>query len=455
MVSPGLRLHYLHELATSDRYNLERSIRYFKEQGMARTKRAVTVAKDPVAAVQSNIGRGEPSAVQKYENAKLFTVAGNYCAWMDKEAVFWQDLSYKSDGSLHRVMKLDPVGVDKALDEPVERVLLGADGYLLVRHRIRPASSTENVRDTLVCLESGTQVWSHTYKRYRDDDPRYVPIMVGQKRVYLGSVTNGDGPAMIKAYALQSGELLYETETVVPHTNCFYGMNDTKNYRFGHPLELLNVDGEEVILALKTQRGFRENLATIHLINCEDASLRQQTRVILIGPSHVRVSPNRTAFSIISHAVHKSLLKVETFTRQRDGQFVATRVDTILCKASLLSVDPFTSRLLTVDNPSVDSRPLCSSLVEVTDPDTLSRTQVVPPTYFTFPGQCNKGLHLTATDACRMTLAPRSRRARKRRPFPKVRRWAAHLRFADGHRVVMECTDGSVYLFDFAPGRYS
>ncbi|KAL3446371.1 hypothetical protein BJX65DRAFT_309070 [Aspergillus insuetus] len=443
IVSPGLRLHYLHEFTLSDHCNLERSIRHFKEQ----------------AAVQSNIRRGEPSVVQKYENAKSFTIAGNYCAWLDKEVVFWQDLSFRSDGSLHPVMKLDPVGVgvDNALHEPVERILLGANGHLLVRHRSRPASSGsgENVRDTLVCLESASPVWSHAYWRHRDDNPRYVPIMVGRKRVYFGSTTYGDGPAMIKAYTLQSRELLYETETIVPHTNCFYGMDDTKSYRFGHPLELLNVDGDQVILAFKTQRGFREKLATIYLINGEDGSLRQATRVMLIGPSHVRVSPNRTAFSIISHAVHKSLLKVETFTRQRDGRFVATRVDTILCEASLLSVDPFTSRVLTAGNPNVDSRPLCSSLVEVIDPDTLARMQAVRRTYFTLPGQCNKGLHLTATDACRMTLPPRSKRARKRQSFPKVPCRATHLRFADGHRAVMECTDGSIYLFDFSPGRYS
>ncbi|KAL3489968.1 hypothetical protein BJX62DRAFT_238613 [Aspergillus germanicus] len=436
MVSPGLRLHYLHELATSDRYNLERSIRYFKEQ----------------AAVQRSIGRGEPSAVQKYENAKSFTVAGNYCAWMDKDVVFWQDLSYRSDGSLHPVMKLDAVGARH------ERILLGANGHLLIRSTIDPAPNDVvpvNVRDTLVCLKSASQVWSHSFWRNKDDRPRHGPIKVGKERIYFGSVTYGEGPSMISAYALQSGELLYETESIVPHTNCFYGIYDTRTYRFGHPLELLNVDGDEVILAFKTQIGFREKLATIYLINGEDGSLRQQTRVMLIGPSHVRLSPNRMAFSIISHVVHKSLLKVEIFTRQHDGQFVTARVDTILCEANLLSVDPFTRRVLTMDNPSVDSRPLCSSLVEAIDPKTLLRMQAARPTYFTFPWQCSKGLHLTATDACRMTLPPQSKRAKKRRPFPKVPRGAAHLRFADGHRAVMECTDGSIYLFDFAPGRYS
>jgi hypothetical protein len=158
MVSPGLRLHYLHELATSNRYNLERSIRYFKEQGMTCTQASSEVANNPVAAVQRSIGRGEPSAVQKYENAKSFTVAGNYCAWTDKEAVFWQDLSSRSNGSLHPVMKLDAVGVDGARHE---RIQLGANGHLLIRSTIDPAPNDAvpaNVLDILVCLESASQV---------------------------------------------------------------------------------------------------------------------------------------------------------------------------------------------------------------------------------------------------------------------------------------------------------
>jgi hypothetical protein len=460
MVSPGLRLHFLHDLANSDRCSLESSIRYFNEQGLFCSKQLVPVTNNPVAAVQKSIGRGEPSAVRKYENVKAFTVAGKYCAWVkENEGVFWQDLSCKSDGSLHPVMKLDPAGVDEALDKPGELVLLGANGYVLIRYNIQPAPSGEvfeNVRDTLFCLERGSQVWSHAYRRHQNSGPRYVPVLVGDKRVYFGSMTYGDGPSMIRAYALQTSQLLYETETIVPHTNCFYGMDDTKSYCFGHPLELLDMDGDEIILAFKTETGFRQRLATFYLINGEDGSLRQKARVFLIGPAYIRVSPNRTAFSIVSGGLgglYRHLIKVETYSRQSNGQFAATRVDTVSCEAKLLSLDPFTGRVMTVDSPSEDSRPRCSSLVGVLDSNTHSRMQTARQTYFTFPGQCNKGLHLTAADACRITLPPRSNRARVRRPFPKVPR-AVHLRFADGYRAVMECDEGTIYVFDFAPGRY-
>jgi hypothetical protein len=37
-------------------------------------------------------------------------------------------------------------------------------------------------------------------------------------------------------------------------------MYDTRNYRFGHPLELLNVDSDEVILAFKSKEGFAKSL---------------------------------------------------------------------------------------------------------------------------------------------------------------------------------------------------
>jgi hypothetical protein len=166
------------------------------------------------------------------------------------------------------------------------------------------------------------------------------------------------------------------------------------------------------------------------------------------------VNPNRTAFSIISGGVYRHIIKAETYFRQGNGQFAATRVDTGSCEANLLSLDPFTGRVLSVDSPDEDSRPRCSSLAEVLDSDTLSRMQAARQRFFISPGQCNKGLHLTAADACRITLPPQSKCARMRRPFPKVSR-AAHLRFADGYRAVMECTDRTVYVFDFSPGRYS
>jgi hypothetical protein len=193
-----------------------------------------------------------------------------------------------------------------------------------------------------------------------------------------------------KLYALQTSQLLYETETIVPHTNCLYGMDDSKSYRFGHPLELLILDGDETILAFKTERGFRQRLATFYLINGEDGSLRQKTRVVLIGPAYIRVSPNRTAFSIISGGVYRHIIKVETYFRQGNGQFAATRVDTGSCEANLLSLDPFTGRVLSVDSPDEDSRPRCSSLAEVLDSDTLSRMQAARQRFFISPGSVTR-----------------------------------------------------------------
>ncbi|KAL2871203.1 uncharacterized protein BJX67DRAFT_218781 [Aspergillus lucknowensis] len=249
MVSPGLRLHFRHDIGLSGRCDLKESVRYFKEQ----------------AAVQKNIKRGEPCAVREYKRTIAFVVAGNYCSWVEhKEGIFWQNLSYKSDGSLHPVMKLDAVDVDEKLHEQEKFVILGANGHLLVRYKTLPVWSDEEsgVQDALFCLNSGHQLWSRPCLGV---EQKYVPMLVGEDRVYFGTVTHGTGPSMLRAYALESGELLYETETIVPHTNCFYGMDDTKGYRFGHPLELLRAGKEELILAFKTEVGFREHIATICL----------------------------------------------------------------------------------------------------------------------------------------------------------------------------------------------
>lgn len=81
--------------------------------------------------------RGEPSSVRKYEYTRLFTVAGNFCAWVDpKEGIFGQDLSYGKDGSLHKPILLTPVDVTLGHHQPSELVVLGANSYLLIRSRV-------------------------------------------------------------------------------------------------------------------------------------------------------------------------------------------------------------------------------------------------------------------------------------------------------------------------------
>ncbi|KAL2807951.1 hypothetical protein BJX63DRAFT_410891, partial [Aspergillus granulosus] len=360
-------------------------------------------------------------------------------------------------------MKLDAVGVDEELHEYEKFVKLGANGYLLIRYKTPPVPGDDvpvDVQDAVFCLASGSQIWSRPY--HDDVDQKYVPMIVGEDRVYFGTVTYGHGPAMLRAYALHSGELLYETETVVPHTNCFYGVGDTKSHRFGYPLELLRADKDELILAFKTQRGFRERgfhdrLATIWLINGADGSLRQKTRVILIGHSYVRLSPNRTAFSNISHQDHHPLIKVETFSRQSNGEFAATRVDMVdpqtACEPRWLSLDPFTGCTLALEGKYVT--PHCSSLRESVDPDTVSSIEAKRPLWFSFSGKGGEDRQLTAADTCKISLPPRSRRSIVRRPFPSRHTRAYHVRFTDGYRAVMECEEGNVYLIDFTPRRYN
>ncbi|KAL2840511.1 hypothetical protein BJY01DRAFT_249973 [Aspergillus pseudoustus] len=441
MVSPGLRLHFQNDIGLSDRCDLKECAWYFKEQ----------------AAVQKHIERGEPCAVREYKRAAVFITAGNYCAWVEhKEGIFWQDLSYKPDGSLHPVMKLDAIVVDENLHEQEKFVILGASGHLLVRYRTLPGWTDEEpgVEDALFCLDTGSQLWC---RRCHGVEQKYVPMLVGEDRVYFGTVTCGSGPSKLRAYALESGELLYDTETIVPHTNCFSGMDDTRGYRFGHPLEFLRAGKEELILAFKTEVGFRNHMATIWLINGADGSLRQKTRALMIGgPSYVRVSPNRTAFSIISHRAYLPLIKVETFARQSNGEFASTCVDVIDpqtdCQPHLLSLDPFAGCILALEGDPASVH--CSRLVEAVDPDTVSRIKVKTPAQLLVSPRGHEDRQLIPIGSCTISLPPRSKRARLRRPFPSRDSRLHHVRFTDGYRAVIQWVDGTIFVLDFAPGRY-
>jgi len=457
MASPGLRLHFRHGIDLFDRCDTRQSADYFKEQGVfSPTESAASLTNVGAAAVQKNIERGEPCAVREYRRATAFTLAGNYCAWVEhREGIFWQDLSYKPDGSLHPVMKLSAADVDKKLHEQERFVILGASGHLLVRYKSYPKRRDEEprVQDGLFCLKSGSQLWS---RPCHGVEQKYVPILVGEDRVYFGTITHGTGPAKLRAYTLGSGELLYETETIVLHTNCLYGMDDTKSYRFGHPLELLRAGKEELILAFKTEAGFRECIATIWLINGADGSLRQKTRVLLIGPSYVRVSPNRTAFSIISHRAYLPLIKVEFFSRQSTGEFAATCVDVVNpqtdCKPHLLSLDPFASCILAVEGNPGSAQ--CSRLEEAVDPDTVSRIIAQRSAQLWISPRGHEDRRLTAVDSCTISLPPRSKRAKVRRPFPSRDFSLHHVRFTAGHRAVIQWVDGNIFVLDFTPGRY-
>ncbi|KAL3457157.1 hypothetical protein BJX64DRAFT_293411 [Aspergillus heterothallicus] len=442
MASSGLRLHFLHVADLSDRCKYEASARYFKE----------------LAAAQKGIERAEPSAVREYKQTTAFTTAGNYCIWVEhNEGVFWQDLSYRPDGSLHPVRKLDAVSFHEELHDQEKHIVLGSNGCLLVRHKQRPRNGNNiavGVQDTLIRLDNGSQLWSHSR---HDVDIKYIPIMVGEDRVYFGTVTYGTGPAMLRAYALESGELLYESETEVAHTNCFYGMTDTKGHRFGHPLELLKAGKDELILCFKTQSGFREALATIWLINGADGSLRQRIRVLLIGPSYVRLSPNRTAFSIISHRSYRSLIKVDTFSYQSNGQFATTNIDFVDvqtdCKPHLLALNPFAGRLLALDGDH--GIPFSSSLVAAVDADAVSHIEANCPRWVSLSCKDKEDRVLIATDSRQISLPPRSKRAKVRRPFPSRKEKPYHVRFADGHRAVVEWAGGNLCVLDFSPRRYS
>ncbi|KAL2867839.1 uncharacterized protein BJX67DRAFT_77994 [Aspergillus lucknowensis] len=443
IVSFGLRLFYQHELDIHALSDPEERLQEYRRQ----------------VALRRNLKLGQPSSVRKYESAKSFTVSGKYGVWIKhNEGVFCQDLSPRADGSLHPVRQLDSVDPLASCYLAGHLLTLGANGHLLVRYPLEPRPGQE-VRDTLYCLESGRQLWSHDsrFPGYSDDDYAYIPLCVGEKRVYFGTVSSGSRPSRIRAYGLRSGDLLYDAETIA-HTATHLGRPDTREYPYGHPLEILKVGKDEVLLAFKPDSKAAEWVATIHLINGADGTLRQGIRIIHAGVPYVALSTNCAEFAIVSHRSHHPIVKIQTFACQNNGEFAASRVDLVdtqtACKAGLLAIDPFADCIVSL----VGDRniPHCAKLVECVDPKVVSsireqalKAALISPAPFRY---------LVATDPRQISLPPSSQRARLRRRFPpKAAVNARRMRLRHGHRASLMCNDGdgfdvyTVYLFDFMP----
>lgn len=309
-------------------------------------------------------------------------------------------------------------------------------------------------RDTLYRLSNQEQLWSHS--SWWDTDNQYIPLCVGQHRVYFGTISNGNDPARMKAYELQSGKLLYEAKTIA-HTNSFYGCLDTADYPFGHPLKLLDADQDEVILAFKPHRKHPEHMATIYLISGTDGTLQQSLKVELTGVPQIILSGNRTEFSVISHRHNNPIIRVEIFARLSDGQFAPRRLDIVdpqtTCRPQTLALDPFTHCVMYL--VGTQDIPYCAKLVDIIDPNTLAsiKSQVRKPVF----ELRRVDRYLTPIDPGKITLPPSKAVGIRRRSLPKTGVSAKKMRLLDGHRIAIMCDEGdgwdiwTIYLFDFEP----
>ncbi|KAL2827324.1 hypothetical protein BDW59DRAFT_160291 [Aspergillus cavernicola] len=373
MASFGLRLHYPHEVACPGTLEPDMAMMIFKSH----------------AALRSNIKRGRPSNVRKYERTRAFLVAGDFCVWLKhNEGIFWQRLSHQADVSPQPRSLLDPAGAFHGHHDPAELMVLGATGYLLIRYPVDPPPGTnlvENYRDTLYCLKTGTQMLTHRYQRESYDVPRFIPLLVGENRVYW--------------------ELLYRAETV-GHSRSICGFLDTRPHPYGIPLELIQGAQDELILICKPhcQTG---SVATVHLINGTNGSLHQKMLVDVLKCPYIVVSPSKSTFALISRQELTRTVRIQTFSRQRSGQFAETRVEIVDPPGprdfGLLALDPFCDGVVALRKP--DAAPYCSSLEDSCDDDLLSTHRAAFKPFFG-PNRLDRCLITSA--AAKVALPPLS-----------------------------------------------
>ncbi|KAL4875108.1 hypothetical protein BJY04DRAFT_224305 [Aspergillus karnatakaensis] len=337
IASFGFRLHFPHARECNDSIETSAAVCIFKSQSR----------------VRANIQRGQPSHVHIYPQTRVFLAAGDFCVYLrHNQGIFWARLSPRGGAALQPILLLDTVDALQRHHDPSELMVLGANGYLLVRSPLDMPPGTHEVQrysDTLYCLEKGEQMWTH-----RSNDPRSIPLLVGEERVYFGRVTIGKSRSSeIQAYALDSGELLYQGETVeVIRSNC--GFLDIRPHPFGIPLQLLYGAQDELLLVCKPHHA-TTRIVTINLINGADGTLHQKLLADVLKSPYIVRSSGRGAFALISRDEDASTLRIQTFCRQTNGQFTEASIDVVDLSRSLsmkkLAIDPFVDVVLDLHLP--------------------------------------------------------------------------------------------------------
>ncbi|KAK2796489.1 hypothetical protein FQN50_009534 [Emmonsiellopsis sp. PD_5] len=372
-----------------------------------------------------------------------------------EEGVFWQCLSDQEDGSPYPEKKLDIEEPRVKLDR-VEFIGLNAEGFLLVQvGLINPARPAERFRDTIYCLSTGKDVWTRYQPAGRWDKPFYIPLFIGKERVYFAP---SDKPEILMAYELCTGKLVYESdvdcELTLPNGLAY------SNVIPSYIRQLISSKNGECIL--HTGPGpYVEGLGTMMEMALIDAANghslgefvveKQSNPYIISDPT-----ANSCTLALISDRRDSpsSYIKIQHFSQNpTDGQFSSTGIEIVSLQDhpmhDIVAIDPFRHIIA-----SYNGRPLpyAWTLAECSDPavhgqvhdETLNDLAV--DRYWTV-----KGIR-------EITLPPRTKRGKKRRPFIPDSVYSNRIRFADG-RVVIWGTQyyasekKRFYVFDFSHRR--
>ncbi|KAL3477655.1 hypothetical protein BJX99DRAFT_257255 [Aspergillus californicus] len=143
---------------------------------------------------------GRPTGARTIEaSSRLFAIAGDFAAWIsDDSTIYWQDLSYRHDGSFHPIQELEFIFADQIL-----YLDLNAQGYLLVR------TLHMGYTDYIIRLQTGRTLWSRITDPGAVMLPYHQPLPLGRRRVYY--LCREDMGESVMAFDIDSGRLLYKT----------------------------------------------------------------------------------------------------------------------------------------------------------------------------------------------------------------------------------------------------
>ncbi|KAL4915663.1 hypothetical protein BDW62DRAFT_212517 [Aspergillus aurantiobrunneus] len=221
---------------------------------------------------------GNASCARRYEASApgLFDSNGDFAVWHAGESIFWQNLRFQDDGSLHPVQKL------------AVRVTRDNMPYLGVNAE-----------------ETGKWLW----KRRTWPDTKLFAI--GKERVYL--VSTDPGKRTLTARDIKSGRLLYEVPVV----------HSVRRSR--PPVPVQQRGGEEVIVNIHSvsMGGTIVIVNGLQIINGKDGRVLQTiaTRIWVHGSQIIPRRSEEGGFAVLSHfrSTHW-YVKIQKFSQDPNGR---------------------------------------------------------------------------------------------------------------------------------------
>ncbi|KAL4948494.1 hypothetical protein BDW69DRAFT_189211 [Aspergillus filifer] len=258
------------------------------------------------------LSTGKASCARRYQNnvseRRLFSTNGDYVVWHANHRIYWQNLAFKPDGSLHPIQKLR---VRVAADN-LEYLEVNEEGYVYYQicHQKLAPWEEEVYKHHVVHLPTGIRLWS----KRAVPDTRFFAM--GKERIYYCYIAgSGNNNRFLTARDIKSGRQLYE----VP-----FSINIPMNMT---PVAIQRASGSEVLVAFHIA-ALLPNVYFVNgiqIINGSDGRMLQFIQTRIWGDEqHIIPDPLRPGhFAVVSHIQNSEWnIKIERFAEDtEDGIF--------------------------------------------------------------------------------------------------------------------------------------